>query len=225
MIAVTLTGVYLVYRHFHDRHHLEVEAARRVNGDVVILSYSAPFPDVDRVHDLARRTGHVARAGVFTIWPVEAQTTSTHAPALLKLQTLDQELTRRLRLPHDKVPGPRVEGHRAELAVGVLLAQRLSVNAGDLIAIRAKGAGTTGGATVHCRVATVIDWGQDDHNSQLVYADLSHLTQFALTPTGIELFVEPSELRRKVADTLEAGLDGRFVVMTLEDLLDDRSKH
>ncbi|HEY3237692.1 MAG TPA: hypothetical protein VGJ84_23430 [Polyangiaceae bacterium] len=139
----------------------------------------------------------------------------------MKLQVLDARLARHLNLSNDDLPGPKTPNRDADVALGNILAAELHVSVHDRVTIHVqRGAGTTGDAKVRCRVAAVADWGYDYHNRQLAYGDLTHLEDFALRLTGIELFVSPPAARRRVADDLQAKLGHNFKVFALEELME-----
>jgi ABC-type lipoprotein release transport system permease subunit len=197
----------------------EIEGMRRVNGDVVVVAYTVPFPDLDRVIRLAQETAHATRAAAFTIWMVDLVSAVSSSSGLLKLGTTDTSLAGQLRLTGSD-PRPLAPGQPVEVAIGTLLANELHVKVGDGLTVRVQpGAGAIGGATLNVTVRSVVDWGLPYHNRHLLYADLSHLAAFGLHVTGVELAVDSADSRKPVAKTLERLLGEPFRALTIEELV------
>jgi ABC-type lipoprotein release transport system permease subunit len=204
-------------------HSPEVLSTHRVNGDVMVLAYSVPFPDEARVLALARANDHVTRAGPFAIWPVTVTTSMTQRPGLLKLQPLDADLVKQLRLEAHRVPQSNSDSQQVEVAVGTLLAAELRARLGDEVTIRVEpGAGTEGAATVKVKIVSLVDWGLPYHNRQLLYADLSHRATFRLHLTGVELVLDSARAREPVAADLQRLLGKGFRTLTLNELMASR---
>jgi len=219
MVATT-GGVIVAAHRYLEAVGSKLESARRGLGDVVILSYTDPFPNVDDVRRVAGNNPNVQRAGPFAMWPVELESSSVRRRGLLKLQSFDGRLAAQLGFSATNVP-PAKRPHRDPVvALGTHVARELRVSTNDAITVRVqKDAGTSRDATVHCFVGAVMDWGLDSDNNQLAYADLSHLDDFALNIVGVELLLSTPAKRQDVASALQAQLGPPFKVFTLEELL------
>jgi hypothetical protein len=61
-----------------------LESARRVNGDVMLLSLDTPPADVDQVRDMASNASSVVDASVVAIWEVQIESAATRSSGFLQ---------------------------------------------------------------------------------------------------------------------------------------------
>jgi ABC-type lipoprotein release transport system permease subunit len=195
-----------------------LDSARRLNGDVMVLSLDYPPPDIEQVHNLAARMAGVIDASIVAIWEVQLESVTTTSPALLELRGLYRT---HAALPRVQGPQPmaRSPERPPELAIGRLLAKRLGVSRGDSVTVHVKaGAGTTGTASKLCKVVAIAELGLDYFDERVVLADISHLSDFALMPTGVSVQLSSPDTRAKFANDLQYRLNPRWRTIQLEDL-------
>jgi ABC-type lipoprotein release transport system permease subunit len=161
----------------------------------------------------------VIDASIVAIWEVQLETVTTTLPALLEVRALHRTYAA---LPHFRGSKPRARSPERppELAIGRLLAKRLGVSTGDSVTVHVTaGAGTTGSANKLCKVVAIAELGLDYFDERVVIADISHLSDFALMPTGVSLQLSSPATRAKFATDLQHRLSSRWRTIQLEDLV------
>ena len=220
--TVMLAGGVSVYYARQRERATAVDSTRRVNGDIVVLSFAPGFPNIENVRHVVESTDLVERARIFTIFPVRIESQSAHSPGLLKLAPLDQSLAQQLGISAHAIPAE--PGQLPELAFGESLASRLRLRIGDSLTVHVTGDGQTAkDASVRCRLGWIVDWGLAYHNNQLIFGDLRSASAFGLSPVGIEIITSSPDARRRVAKDLQARLGSLFKVLSLEDLFATRA--
>jgi ABC-type lipoprotein release transport system permease subunit len=181
---------------------------------------SKSFDDIEQIRAPLLQDKAVERTNLFSTLGVRATAGAHEAPAVLKLEPLDDFEARELGLVQDQVAPSRVTGSEPRVAIGSLLAQELDVRPGALLIVAPKFA--NGGATgtpVTCRVASLVHLGIDHFDKQLVIADISYSSVFEFGPTGIELRLFDPDDRRSFARHLQQQLGSRYRAIPLEELV------
>ena len=203
-----------------SRREAILTSSRRIEGDVMVLSLDNPPPqDFNQIYGLTAHAAGVIDASVVAISEVQIESAAMPSSALLELRSLHNS---RGSLPNfpGSVPSARSADLPPELAVGRLLAKRLRVEAGDSVTLWIPaGAGTTGLVRKVCKVVSIAAFGLDHYDERLMIADITHLSNFALIPTGLSLQLGSSDTRSQFAIDLQRGLGARWRVIPLEELV------
>jgi ABC-type lipoprotein release transport system permease subunit len=194
-------------------------ASRHLSGDVILLTMSKSFDDIEQIRAPLLQDKAVERTNLFSTLGVRATAGSHEAPAVLKLEPLDDFEARELGLVQDQVAPSRVTGSEPRVAIGSLLAQELDVRPGALLIVAPRLANGATGTPVTCRVASLVHLGIEHFDKQLVIGDISYSSAFEFGPTGIELRLFDPDDRRSFARHLQQRLGSRYRAIPLEELV------
>jgi ABC-type lipoprotein release transport system permease subunit len=215
-----LLVVGVACRSTHSEDVSVLATSRHLSGDVVLLSMSKAFDDIEQIRAALLQDKAVERTNSFSTVGVRAAAGAHEASAVLKLEPLDDFEARELGLVQDQVAPSRVTGSEPRVAIGSLLAQELDVRPGALLNVTTKFAnGGATGTAVTCRIASLVHLGIDHFDKQLIIADISYSSTFDFGPTGIELRLFDPADRISFARHLQQRLGSRFRAIPLEELV------
>jgi hypothetical protein len=201
-----------------------LEAGRRLNGDIMVLSMTHESIPLGQIQELAAGSKGVARAELMSHLEVqfgsESLGLSRTGSAILELVSFDS-ISSRFKLRGARTLQSLSNGHEPQVAVGTVLAEQFRLSLGDIVTITAPHPiGTTGTRSTRCQVMSIVELGFDYFDSRLVIADISHLATFGMTPSAVSILLSSPEDRIGFATRLQRQWGTAWRVTPLEDLLE-----
>jgi len=201
-----------------------LDAGRRLNGDIIVLSMTDASLPLGQVQELAAHTNGIARAELVSHLGVQIESRSFGASSpnsvVLEFASFDPTSSR-FEFRGARRLQPRSKGMDVQVAVGKILAAQFQLSLGDVVTITVPSKGATPRtAAKRCKVVSIVETGFDYFDSRLMITDLSYLADFGWQPSGVSILLSSPEARIGFAAKLQQQWGTGLRVIPLEELLE-----